>query len=82
MLRHRKHAVGEIHTLLLMGYDDIASINYFGRILPAYYQRKGKTITQALREFMTAAMRSWSVARHLMKRCWPRPAARAARIMP
>ena len=51
MLRHRKHAVGEIHTLLLMGYDDIASINYFGRILPAYYQRKGKTITQALREF-------------------------------
>ena len=51
MLRHRKHAVGEIHTLLLMGYDDIASINYFGRILPAYYQRNGKTITQALREF-------------------------------
>lgn len=51
MLRHRKHAVGEIHTLLLMGYDDIASINYFGRILPAYYQRTGKTITQALREF-------------------------------
>lgn len=51
MLRHRKRAVGEIHTLLLMGYDDIASINYFGRILPAYYQRKGKTITQALREF-------------------------------
>ena len=51
MLRHRKRAVGEIHTLLLMGYDDIASINYFGRILPAYYQRNGKTITQALREF-------------------------------
>ena len=51
MLRHRKRAVGEIHTLLLMGYDDIASINYFGRILPAYYQRNGKTITQAMREF-------------------------------
>ena len=51
MLRHRKHAVGQLHTLLLIGYDDIASINYFGRILPAYYQRNGKTITQALREF-------------------------------
>ena len=51
MLRHRKHAVGELHALLLIGYDDIASINYFGRILPAYYQRNGKTITQALREF-------------------------------
>ena len=51
MLRHRKHAVGELHALLLIGYDDSASINYFGRILPAYYQRNGKTITQALREF-------------------------------
>ena len=51
MLRHRKHTVGELHTLLLIGYDDIASINYFGRILPAYYQRNGKTITQKLREF-------------------------------
>ena len=51
MLRHRKHAVGELHALLLIAYDDIASINYFGRILPAYYQRNGKTITQALREF-------------------------------
>ena len=51
MLRHRKHAVGQLHTLLLIGYEEIASINYFGRILPAYYQRNGKTITQALREF-------------------------------
>ena len=36
---------------LMIGYDDIASINYFGSILPAYYARNGKTITKALREF-------------------------------
>lgn len=51
MLRHRKRAVGQLHSLLLIGYDDIASINYFGRILPSYHARNGKTITQALREF-------------------------------
>ena len=51
MLRHRKRAQGELHSLLLIGYDDIASINYFGRILPSYHARNGKTITQALREF-------------------------------
>ena len=51
MLRHKKRAVGELHSLLLFGYDDIAAINYFGRILPSYYQRNGKTITHALREF-------------------------------
>lgn len=36
---------------LLIGYDDIASINYFGRLLPAYYARNGKTIVEALTEF-------------------------------
>lgn len=51
MLRHRKQAKGDFHSLLLIGYDDIASINYFGRMLPAYFARNGKTITQALREF-------------------------------
>lgn len=51
MLRHRKKAKGTLHSLLLMGYDDVASINYFGRMLGAYYARNGKTITQALREF-------------------------------
>lgn len=51
MLRHRKQAKGSLHSLLLIGYDDIASINYFGRILPSYHARNGKTITQALREF-------------------------------
>lgn len=38
-------------TTLLVGYDDTASINYFGRLLPAYYARNGKTITEALEEF-------------------------------
>ncbi len=35
----------------LIGFDDLASINYFGRLLPAYYARDGKTIVQALTEF-------------------------------
>lgn len=39
------------HTTLMVGYDDVASINYFGRMLPAYYARNGKTITQALAGF-------------------------------
>ena len=38
-------------TTLMIGYDDIASINYFGRLLPAYYARNGKTIVEALKEF-------------------------------
>ncbi len=36
---------------LMMGYDDIASINYFGTLLPAYYARNGKTIVDAMAEF-------------------------------
>ena len=36
---------------LMAGYDDIASINYFGFIAPAWYARKGKPFTQALIEF-------------------------------
>lgn len=51
MLRHRKQAKGDFKSLLLIGYEEVASINYFGRILPSYYSRNGKTITQALREF-------------------------------
>lgn len=51
MLRHRKRSKGDLHAFLLIGYDDIASISYFGRILPSYHARNGKTITQALREF-------------------------------
>ncbi len=51
MLRYQKKAKGDFHALLLIGYDEVASINYFGRLLPSYYARNGKTITQALREF-------------------------------
>jgi len=36
---------------LMVGYDDIASINYYGAMLPAYYARNGKTIIDAFREF-------------------------------
>ncbi len=36
---------------LLAAYDDVASINYFGKIRPAYYARGGKTIRDALKCF-------------------------------
>ncbi len=35
----------------LAAYDDIASINYFGKICPAYYARNGKTILDAILHF-------------------------------
>lgn len=38
-----------IHALA--AYDDVASINYFGKICPAYYARGGKTIRDALKTF-------------------------------
>ena len=51
MLRYHKRSKEEFSSVLLIGYDDIASVNYFGRILPSYYARGGKTITQQLYEF-------------------------------
>lgn len=36
---------------LLAGYDDVASINYFGYLAPAWYARNGKQLTQALCDF-------------------------------
>lgn len=36
---------------LLAGYDDIASINYFGYVAPAWYARNGKQFTEALYDF-------------------------------
>lgn len=47
---------------LLAGYDDIASINYYGLLSPAWYARNGKSITEALLEF--AARR-----KEIMGRC-------------
>lgn len=38
-------------SFVLLGYDDIASVNYFGTLCKAWYARNGKTITQALSEF-------------------------------
>ncbi len=35
---------------LILAYDDIASINYFGRMTPAWYARAGKTVVQMLAE--------------------------------
>ena len=50
-LRYEKSSNAPFHTTLLVGYDDIASIAYFGRMLPAYYARNGKTIVEAMKEF-------------------------------
>jgi hypothetical protein len=51
MLRHKKQGKGDFQSLLLIGYEDITSINYFGRILPSYHARNGKNIVEALKEF-------------------------------
>ena len=50
-LNYSKQSSKPFCSTLLVGYDDTVSINYFGRMLPAYYARDGKTIVQALREF-------------------------------
>lgn len=42
-------AEGE-EKLILFAYDDIKSINYFGKQLPSYWNRNGKTIGEALAE--------------------------------
>ncbi|MBR6766383.1 MAG: DUF4965 domain-containing protein [Clostridia bacterium] len=36
---------------VMLGYDDIASINYFGALCHAWYARNGKTLVDAFREF-------------------------------
>jgi len=41
----------KVSLKVLAAYDDIASINYFGRITPAYYARNGKTIRDAINYF-------------------------------
>lgn len=51
ILRYSRTSNKPFRTFLMIGYDDIVSINYFGRFLPAYYARNGKTITQAMTEF-------------------------------
>jgi len=50
-LQYKKTDSVPFHSTLLVAYDDIASINYFGRLLPAYFARNGKTIIEALQEF-------------------------------
>ena len=51
MLRCRKITDAPCSFTLMIGYDEVASINYFGRLLPGYWARNGKTITEALCEF-------------------------------
>ncbi len=46
------HAVGAAwsQAALVAAYDDIASIDYFGKLLPGYWARDGKTINEAISE--------------------------------
>ncbi len=37
-------------VLILFAYDDIKSINYFGDLLPSYWNKDGKTIKEAMNE--------------------------------
>ena len=37
-------------ALVLFAYDDVKSINYFGELLPSYWNRNGKTIEKAMSE--------------------------------
>ncbi len=39
------------NAFVMLGYDDIASVNYFGTPCRAWYARNGKTLVDALREF-------------------------------
>lgn len=38
-------------AFVMVGYDDIASINYFGSLCRSWYARNGKTLPEALHEF-------------------------------
>ena len=51
LLQVKKKAAVPFCSHILIGFDDTASINYFGRLLPAYYARNGKSIVDALLEF-------------------------------
>ena len=50
----RKYACGvnplTEHGFFMIGFDDVVSINYFGRPLQGYYFREGKTICDAMQE--------------------------------
>ena len=45
--------VGEepVRAFLMLGYDDIAAVNYFGDCCKAWYMRKGATLMDAFRDF-------------------------------
>ncbi|HML48490.1 MAG TPA: DUF5127 domain-containing protein, partial [Clostridia bacterium] len=47
---------------LLLGYDDVASIQYFGHMQKAWYARNGKTFVQALEE-------TWACRDALLSAC-------------
>lgn len=58
---------GQVKSLtdkILLGYDDLYSIQYFGQILPPYWNRKGN---KTFKEEAMAALKDYD---HLMYRCY------------
>lgn len=58
---------GQVKSLtdkILLGYDDLYSIQYFGQILPPYWNRKGN---KTFKEEAIAALKDYD---HLMYRCY------------
>lgn len=45
---------------ILLGYDDIASVNYFGSLSKAWYARNGKTMRNAMEDLWTKKNQVWS----------------------
>ena len=59
---YQTEGTAPLTATLLVGYEDVASLQYFERVVKSYYARNGKTIVEAMKEFS---------ARHdeLIERC-------------
>lgn len=54
-------------AFFVAAYDDIASINYFGRLFPGYWAREGKTIVEAVSEAVIQKNLLWERCRAFEK---------------
>ncbi len=50
MLRFTKEGTDGLRATVLLGYEETASIQYFGRFLPSFFRKDGRTIVDALAE--------------------------------
>ncbi|MBQ8885870.1 MAG: DUF4965 domain-containing protein [Clostridia bacterium] len=61
------HAEERAQGFFMFAFDDIISLNYFGRPLVGYYFRDGKTITDALEEAYADAYETFARAENYKK---------------